>query len=129
MRQGCQNLRASQKESHTQNKQMSPIGYSSDMEEIVNASWSTFQHDGVAAFNILERSPLPQVFLQRILLENDLKYHMAANPGELTVILQKEMRIVHMKAFPTPRIGLTGMETLIIHMRATMAGSHMMSTM
>jgi len=47
MWQGSQNLRATQKECRAQNKQMPAMGYISDMEEIVNASWSLFQHDGV----------------------------------------------------------------------------------
>jgi len=50
MWQGCQNLLATQMESHTQNKQMNAVGYISHMEEIVNASWSLFQLDGSAAF-------------------------------------------------------------------------------
>jgi len=37
--QGSQNLRATQKESHAQNQQMTPVGYISDTEEIVKASW------------------------------------------------------------------------------------------
>jgi len=56
---GSQNLRATQKESHTQNKQITAVGYISDTEEIVKSSWSLFQHDGVAAFKLSERSPLP----------------------------------------------------------------------
>jgi len=59
MRQGSQNLRATQKESRTQNKQMTTVGYISDKEEIVKACWSLFQHDGAAAFNLSERSSLP----------------------------------------------------------------------
>jgi len=39
---GSQNLRATQKESRAQNKQMTAVGYISDMEEIINASWSLF---------------------------------------------------------------------------------------
>jgi len=54
-----QHLRATQKESRTENKQMTAMGYISDSEEIVNASWSLFQHDGAAAFKLSERSPLP----------------------------------------------------------------------
>jgi len=50
MWQGCQNLRATQKKSRAQNKQMTALGYISDTEEIVKASWSNFQHDGEAAF-------------------------------------------------------------------------------
>jgi hypothetical protein len=39
MWQGSQNLRATQKESRAQNKQMTAIGYISDTKEIVKASW------------------------------------------------------------------------------------------
>ena len=56
---GSQNLRATQKESHAQNNQMTAIGYISDSEEIVKPSWSNFQHDGAAAFKLSERLPLP----------------------------------------------------------------------
>jgi len=59
MWQGSQNLCATQKESRAQNKQMTAVGYILDMEEIVKASWSLFQHDGAAAFKLSERSPLP----------------------------------------------------------------------
>jgi len=59
MWQGSHNLRAKQKESWAQNKQMTAVGYISDMEEIVKSSWSHFQHDGAAAFKLSERSPLP----------------------------------------------------------------------
>jgi len=37
---------------------MTARGCISDTEEIVNASWSLFQHDGAAAFTLSERSPL-----------------------------------------------------------------------
>jgi hypothetical protein len=59
MWQGSQNLRATQKESRAQNKQMTAVGYISDMEKIVKASWLLFQHDCAAAFKLSERSPLP----------------------------------------------------------------------
>jgi hypothetical protein len=59
MWQGSQNLRATQKESRAQNKQMTAVGYISDTEEIVKSSWSLFQHNGAAAFKLSERSPLP----------------------------------------------------------------------
>jgi len=59
MWQGSQKLSDPQKESHTQNKQMTAVEYISDTAEIVKASWSLFQHDGVAAFKWSERSPLP----------------------------------------------------------------------
>jgi len=59
MLQGSQNLCATQKESRAQNKQMTVVGYISESEEIIKASWSLFQHDGATAFKLSERSPLP----------------------------------------------------------------------
>jgi len=59
MWQGSQNIRATQKESCSQNKQMTAVGYISDTEEIVNVFWSLFQHDSPAAFKLSERSLLP----------------------------------------------------------------------
>jgi hypothetical protein len=59
MWQGSQNLRATQKESQAQNKQMTAVGYISDTEEIVKSSWSLFQHDGAAASKLSASSPLP----------------------------------------------------------------------
>ena len=59
MCQTSQNLRATQKESCAQNIQMTAVGYISDTEEMVKASWSLFQHDGAAAFKLSEKSPVP----------------------------------------------------------------------
>ena len=59
MLQGSHNLRASPNEYHIQNRQMTVVGYISDMEEIIKASWSLFQQIGVAAFELSETSPLP----------------------------------------------------------------------
>jgi len=59
MWQGSQNLHATQMESRAQNKQLTAVGYISDTEEIIKASWSLFQYDGAAAFKLSERSPLP----------------------------------------------------------------------
>jgi len=59
MWQCSQNLCPTQKESRTQNKQMTAVGNIRDTEEIIKASWSYFQHDGAAAFELLQRSPLP----------------------------------------------------------------------
>jgi len=59
MWQVSRNLRATQKESCAQNKQMTAVGYNSDTGEIVKASWPLFQHNGAAAFKLSERSPLP----------------------------------------------------------------------
>jgi hypothetical protein len=59
MWQGSQTPRATQKESRAQNKQMTAVGYISDTEEIVKASWSNFHHDGVAVFKLSAKSPVP----------------------------------------------------------------------
>jgi hypothetical protein len=58
IRQGRHDLRATQKESHTQNKQITAVGYIRDMEEIITASWSLWQHAGAAAFKLCQKSPL-----------------------------------------------------------------------
>jgi len=68
MLQCSQNLRATQKESRTPNKQMSAVRYISDTEEIVNVSCTNFQHDGAAAFNLSERSPQPPALSAKDLL-------------------------------------------------------------
>jgi len=54
-----QNLQPTQKESHTQNNQLTAVGYILDTKEIVHTSWSLFQHDGLAAFIVLDTSPVP----------------------------------------------------------------------
>jgi len=56
---GSQNLHATQKECRAKHTEMTAVGYISGTEEIINVSWSNFQHDGMAAFELLERSPLP----------------------------------------------------------------------
>jgi hypothetical protein len=68
MWQGSQKHRATLRESHAQNKQMTAIGYISDTEEIVDASWRNFRHDGVAAFKLSERSPQPPAMSAKDLL-------------------------------------------------------------
>jgi len=59
MWQGSQNLRATEREFRADTKQMTAVGYILDAEEIINAFWSLFQHDGAAAFKLSERSPFP----------------------------------------------------------------------
>ena len=61
MWQGSQNLHTTQKESRTQNKQMTTVANISDREESVKASWSNVQWNGVAASKLSERSPFPKV--------------------------------------------------------------------
>jgi len=56
MWQGSQNLHATQMQSRAQNMQMTAVGYISDMEEIISASLSLFQHDFATAFKLSERS-------------------------------------------------------------------------
>jgi hypothetical protein len=57
MFQGCQNLYATPKECHTQNRQRTATGYTWDTEQIIEAFWSLLPHDGAVAFTLLERSP------------------------------------------------------------------------
>jgi hypothetical protein len=64
---GSQNLHTTQKESRVQNKQITTVGYNSDMEEIFTASWPLFQNNGVAAFKLSERLPLPQALCAKYL--------------------------------------------------------------
>ena len=59
MWQGSQNLCATQMESHAQNREMTATGYISDTKQIIKASWSLFQHIGVAVFKLSEQSSLP----------------------------------------------------------------------
>jgi hypothetical protein len=49
MWQGSQNFGANQKQSRTSYKQMTAVGYISGTKEIVKASRSLYEHDGVAA--------------------------------------------------------------------------------
>jgi len=58
MLQHCKHLHATPEESHTQQKQLTAIGYISDTEEIVKACCALFQPDEVGAFKLSERSPL-----------------------------------------------------------------------
>jgi hypothetical protein len=59
MWQGNQTLPATQREANAQNQQMTAVGYISDTQEIVNASWLHFHHNGAAAFELSEKSPVP----------------------------------------------------------------------
>jgi hypothetical protein len=55
-------------ESHTRIKVKTAAGYISDTAEIIKASWSPFEHNGVAALKLLERSPLPPALSAKDLL-------------------------------------------------------------
>jgi hypothetical protein len=114
MWQASQNLHATQKESGAQNKQMTAVGYISDMEEIIKACWSLFQHDPASAFKFTEISPLAPVSSGKDF------------PGGRTQILTvrrirsinrhplESDELAHLKAFLTQNIGLTEMATWII---------------
>jgi hypothetical protein len=68
MWQASQSLWVTQKESRAQNKQMTAMGYILDMEEMIKSIRSLFQHDGVAAFELTERSPLPPAWSAKHIL-------------------------------------------------------------
>jgi hypothetical protein len=58
MWQGSQHLCAAQKESRAQQKQITVVGYILNTEEIVKASWSLCQYNGVAAFKLSQNITL-----------------------------------------------------------------------
>jgi hypothetical protein len=65
MWQGSQNLLTTQKESRTKSKQMTAVGYISDIEVILQASWPLYKHDIMAAFKLSGRSPLPPALSEK----------------------------------------------------------------
>ena len=56
---GRQNLQLSLYKTHTQNTQMIDVRYISDTEVIVKVSCSQIQHNGLAGWKLLSKSPLP----------------------------------------------------------------------
>jgi hypothetical protein len=38
---------------------MTALGYISDTKDVIKATWSNFEHGGAAAFELLEKSPMP----------------------------------------------------------------------
>jgi len=97
--QGSQNICATQKESHTQSKQMTAVGYISDTEEIVKACWSNVQPDVAAAFKLSERSPVPPA-----LPVKDI-------PGGRTQVL-KDCRIKRIECHAAENDGVSELETI-----------------
>ena len=59
MWQGSQKQHTIQMESRAQTKQNRAIGYIADTEEMIKASWLSFEHNEEAASKLTERSPLP----------------------------------------------------------------------
>jgi hypothetical protein len=74
MWQSHQNLLATQKESCSQNKQMTALGYISDTKETVKPSSSNIHLDGAAAFKLSEIHQYHQLCLQTTSLKNKLNY-------------------------------------------------------
>jgi len=60
---------------------MTAVGYISDNEEIIKASWWNFQHDGAAAFELSERSLLPPALSAK---------DLAGGPTQVFVVHQIE---------------------------------------
>jgi len=56
--------------------------------------------------------------MRKTSLEAETKYAMSTKSNKSTAIQQKVMRIVNLKAFRTPKVGLTGMATWIIYITA-----------
>jgi hypothetical protein len=74
MWQGSQNLRATQKASRPQPKQMTAVGYLLNTEEIVDASWTNFHNMVQLHLNCQKDHISHQLCLQRTSLEDELKY-------------------------------------------------------
>jgi len=106
---GSQNLCATKKKSRAQNEQMTAVGSISDMEEIVKAFWSLFQHDGAAAFKLSGRSPLPPALSAKDLPRGRTKISNVCRIRRINHHPVKVMTIAHLNAFRTLKIGLTGM--------------------
>jgi len=77
MWQGSQNLRATQKESRAQNKQMTAVENISDTQQIVEPSRSLFEHVRLGAFKFSQRSLCHQLRLQMTFLDDELNYSMS----------------------------------------------------
>jgi len=122
MWQGNQNLHATQKESHAQNKQRIAAGYISDTEEIVNAPGQAFNLLVWLHLYFWNDHVCPQLCLHRSSLEDGFKYYMSVKYKQSTINQLKVMRIVHLISIRTLKIGLTGMVSWIIQMRAMMTG-------
>jgi len=69
-----------------------------------------------------------QFCLQRTSLEDEHKYQMSAESKESTTIQSTGMRTVYLKAFWTPKIGLTGMMSSILQMTAKTTGRQTMNS-
>jgi len=115
---GSHNRHTIHEESRAQNKQITAVGYISDTEDSIRASWSNFQHEGAAALKLSERSSLPPGLSAKELAG-----------GQTQVLNVRRIRLIDChsaesddnsapKAFPTLKIGSTGMETWIIQSRA-----------
>jgi len=127
MWQGSQNLHATQKESCAQKKHMTAAGYISDAEEIVKASQSNFEHDGAAVFKLSERSPLPPALSAKDLPGGRTQVLNVLRIRRIDCHWAKVVRIAHLKAFQTLKIGLTGMGTWIIRTTLKMTGRQTMN--
>jgi len=57
--------------------------------------------------NCLKDHLCHQLCLQRTSLQDELKYQMSAESEEFTDVQPKLMKVVHLKAFRTPKVGLT----------------------
>jgi hypothetical protein len=83
------------------------VGYISDSEEIVNASWTNFRHDCTAALKLLERSLQPPAMSAKDLLGGRSQILNVCQIKQMAEIRQSVMRIGHREAFLIPNIGLT----------------------
>jgi hypothetical protein len=69
----------------------------------------------------------PQLCKQRTSLEDELKSSTSAAADELTVLQLRVMRIPYLKVFRTPKIGNTGIATVMVQLSAKIIARHMIN--
>jgi len=101
---------------------MTAVGYISDTEEIIKASWWNIQHGGAAEANCRTDHCCHPHCLQSPCINAELKHWITAEADQLIVTEPNNITIVHQKAVPTPTIGLMGMICWIIQTRVVTTG-------
>jgi hypothetical protein len=101
---------------------MTAVWYISDTEEIMKASCSDFHMIVLLLSHCRNNHHCHQYYLEWTFLEDELKYWMTAESRKWIIIQPKAMRMVHLKAFPSLKIMLTGMMTRLIKMGVKMTG-------
>jgi hypothetical protein len=106
---------------------MTAVGFNSDPEEVVKASWSNFNMMVPLHLKCWQDHLSHKRCLERTTLGDELEYCMYTESSESTTIPPKVMRIVYLKVIRTPKFGFTGLVTWIIHTTVKTAGRQTMN--